>query len=162
MPWLRGLAALLLLTAAGVRSEIPGLLKPKPSSVVRPATSPDSSNRAVVAESAPRDSASKRKPLASMLSGLSAQAASRPPATTDSVPSSLSATPSSRSVPPLGDSLSSAGPDSLALGASGTPSPVAARSLPPRTLTLRQQVMFAGGFMAFIALMMTSMQNFNP
>lgn len=36
------------------------------------------------------------------------------------------------------------------------------RSLPPRTLTLRQQVMFAGGFMAFIALMMASMQNFNP
>lgn len=36
------------------------------------------------------------------------------------------------------------------------------RSLPPRTLTLRQQVMFAGGFMAFVALMMTSMQNFNP
>ena len=36
------------------------------------------------------------------------------------------------------------------------------RSLPPRTLTLRQQVMFAGGFMAFVALMMASMQNFNP
>ena len=37
-----------------------------------------------------------------------------------------------------------------------------ARSLPLRTLTLRQQVMFAGGFMAFVAIMMTSMQNFNP
>lgn len=36
------------------------------------------------------------------------------------------------------------------------------RSLPPRTLTLREQVMFAGGFMAFVALMMASMQNFNP
>lgn len=36
------------------------------------------------------------------------------------------------------------------------------RTLPPRTLTLRLQVMFAGGFMAFIALMMASMQNFNP
>lgn len=36
------------------------------------------------------------------------------------------------------------------------------RSLPPRTLTLRQQVMFAGGFMSFIAIMMASMQNFNP
>ena len=36
------------------------------------------------------------------------------------------------------------------------------RSLPPRTLSLRHQVMFAGGFMAFVALMMTSMQNFNP
>lgn len=36
------------------------------------------------------------------------------------------------------------------------------RSLPPRTLSLRHQVMFAGGFMAFIALMMASMQNFNP
>lgn len=39
---------------------------------------------------------------------------------------------------------------------------VAKRSLPPRTLSLRHQVMFAGGFMAFVALMMTSMQNFNP
>lgn len=36
------------------------------------------------------------------------------------------------------------------------------RELPPRTLTLRQQVMFAGGFMGFVALMMASMQNFNP
>lgn len=36
------------------------------------------------------------------------------------------------------------------------------RSLPPRTLSLRHQVMFAGGFMTFIALMMASMQNFNP
>lgn len=36
------------------------------------------------------------------------------------------------------------------------------RSLPPRTLSLRHQVMFAGGFMVFIALMMASMQNFNP
>ena len=36
------------------------------------------------------------------------------------------------------------------------------RMLPPRTLTLRQQVMFAGGFMTFVALMMASMQNFNP
>jgi hypothetical protein len=39
---------------------------------------------------------------------------------------------------------------------------VAKRALPPRTLSLRHQVMFAGGFMAFVALMMTSMQNFNP
>ena len=36
------------------------------------------------------------------------------------------------------------------------------RALPPRKLTLRQQVMFAGGFMTFVALMMASMQNFNP
>jgi hypothetical protein len=34
--------------------------------------------------------------------------------------------------------------------------------LPPRTLPLKRQMMFAGGFMVFIALMMTSLQNFNP
>lgn len=75
----------------------------------------------------------------------------------------------------VGDSTSAAAKDSLArsLTDSGlvvTDSAKTAldsaatrqRSLPPRTLTLRQQVMFAGGFMAFIALMMASMQNFNP
>ncbi len=40
--------------------------------------------------------------------------------------------------------------------------PHSARGTGPAALTLRQQVMFAGGFMAFIALMMASMQNFNP
>lgn len=54
--------------------------------------------------------------------------------------------------------------DSLASGSPRVPADSATRkrSLPPRTLTLREQVMFAGGFMAFIALMMASMQNFNP
>lgn len=36
------------------------------------------------------------------------------------------------------------------------------KQLPPRTLPFRQQMMFAGGFMVFVALMLTSMQNFNP
>lgn len=34
--------------------------------------------------------------------------------------------------------------------------------LPPRTLPLKRQMIFAGGFMVFLALMMTSLQNFNP
>jgi len=36
------------------------------------------------------------------------------------------------------------------------------KQLPPRTLPFKQQMMFAGGFMVFVALMLTSMQNFNP
>ena len=36
------------------------------------------------------------------------------------------------------------------------------KQLPPRILPLKQQMMFAGGFMVFMALMLTSMQNFNP
>ena len=57
----------------------------------------------------------------------------------------------------LGDSTGI--PDSARLADSTAKKP---RALPPRSLTLRQQVMFAGGFMTFIALMMASMQNFNP
>jgi len=56
----------------------------------------------------------------------------------------------------------SAADSAVAPGDSAKANVVAKRSLPARTLTLRQQVMFAGGFMAFVALMMTSMQNFNP
>jgi hypothetical protein len=73
---------------------------------------------------------------------------------------------------PVADSTSRAVRDSILPTDSGkvVPSPVDSskmaavekRSLPPRTLSLRHQVMFAGGFMAFVALMMTSMQNFNP
>lgn len=80
-------------------------------------------------------------------------------AVTDSVPAAV--------VP--SDSTPLAGRDSSgakALESAGSPTDsaakVPARQLPARTLTLRQQVMFAGGFMAFIALMMASMQNFNP
>lgn len=36
------------------------------------------------------------------------------------------------------------------------------KQLPPRTLPFKQQMMFAGGFMVFVALMLTSMQNLNP
>lgn len=36
------------------------------------------------------------------------------------------------------------------------------KQLPPRILPFKQQMMFAGGFMVFIALMLTSMQNLNP
>jgi len=36
------------------------------------------------------------------------------------------------------------------------------KQLPPRALPLKQQMMFAGGFMIFVAVMLTSMQNFNP
>lgn len=36
------------------------------------------------------------------------------------------------------------------------------KKLPPRVLPLKDQMVFAGGFMVFIALMMTSLQNFNP
>ena len=73
---------------------------------------------------------------------------------------------------PVADSTSRTVPDSILPTDSGTMVPstvdsskmaaVEKRSLPPRTLSLRHQVMFAGGFMAFVALMMTSMQNFNP
>lgn len=56
-------------------------------------------------------------------------------------------------VPSVADSAKARGDSSVA---------TRQRSLPPRTLTLRRQVMFAGGFMAFVALMMASMQNFNP
>lgn len=38
----------------------------------------------------------------------------------------------------------------------------AIKQLPPRTLPFKEQMMFAGGFMIFLALMITSMQNFNP
>lgn len=38
----------------------------------------------------------------------------------------------------------------------------AIKQLPPRTLPFKQQMMFAGGFMVFVALMLTSMQNLNP
>lgn len=69
----------------------------------------------------------------------------------------------------------SANPSSDSAGApsgtaTATPAPIAApaidssdlKQLPPRTLPLKQQMMFAGGFMAFLALMLTSMQNLNP
>lgn len=36
------------------------------------------------------------------------------------------------------------------------------KQLPARILPFKQQMMFAGGFMVFIALMLTSMQNLNP
>jgi len=36
------------------------------------------------------------------------------------------------------------------------------KQLPPRALPLKKQMMFAGGFMVCVALMLTSMQNFNP
>ncbi len=36
------------------------------------------------------------------------------------------------------------------------------KQLPPRILPLKQQMMFAGGVMIFLTLMMSSMQNFNP
>lgn len=48
-----------------------------------------------------------------------------------------------------------------------TPAPEArdttqSNQLPPRALPMKQQLMFAGGFMVFLALMLTSLQNFNP
>ncbi len=36
------------------------------------------------------------------------------------------------------------------------------KQLPPRVLPFKQQMMFAGGFMIFLAIMLTSMQNLNP
>jgi hypothetical protein len=36
------------------------------------------------------------------------------------------------------------------------------KKLPDRILPLSQQMMYAGGFMVFLALMITSLQNFNP
>ena len=38
----------------------------------------------------------------------------------------------------------------------------AVKKLPDRILPLSQQMMYAGGFMVFLALMITSLQNFNP
>lgn len=62
-----------------------------------------------------------------------------------------------------GDSLRPSDSASLADSARSADSTASKpRALPPRSLTLRQQVMFAGGFMTFVALMMASMQNFNP
>jgi len=79
------------------------------------------------------------------------------------------ATDSVRTPSAPSDSTPLAARDSLGAkipGSAASPADSAAkvpdRQLPARTLTLRQQVMFAGGFMAFIALMMASMQNFNP
>ncbi len=73
---------------------------------------------------------------------------------------------------PVADSTVRTGHDTILPTDSGKVAPsrvdsskiatVEKRSLPDRTLSLRHQVMFAGGFMAFVALMMTSMQNFNP
>ena len=50
-------------------------------------------------------------------------------------------------------------PDSTTRAPSDT---TAIKQLPPRTLPFKKQMMFAGGFMIFLALMLTSMQNFNP
>ena len=36
------------------------------------------------------------------------------------------------------------------------------KKLPDRVMPLSRQMMFAGGFMVFLALMVTSLQNFNP
>lgn len=36
------------------------------------------------------------------------------------------------------------------------------KKLPDRILPLSQQMMYAGGFMVFLVLMVTSLQNFNP
>jgi len=36
------------------------------------------------------------------------------------------------------------------------------KRLPDRVLPLSQQMMYAGGFMVFLALMISSLQNFNP
>ena len=36
------------------------------------------------------------------------------------------------------------------------------KKLPDRILPLSEQMMYAGGFMVFLALMITSLQNFNP
>jgi hypothetical protein len=36
------------------------------------------------------------------------------------------------------------------------------RKLPDRVMPLSRQMMFAGGFMIFLAVMITSLQNFNP
>lgn len=36
------------------------------------------------------------------------------------------------------------------------------KKLPDRVMPLSRQMMFAGGFMVFLALMITSLQNFNP
>ena len=36
------------------------------------------------------------------------------------------------------------------------------KQLPERVLPLSQQMMYAGGFMVFLALMISSLQNFNP
>jgi hypothetical protein len=36
------------------------------------------------------------------------------------------------------------------------------RKLPDRIMPLSRQMMFAGGFMIFLAVMITSLQNFNP
>ena len=65
------------------------------------------------------------------------------------------------------DSLSKASiaaRDSAARADSGAalPDSSRARSLPPRSLPLSQQMVFAGGFMVFVALMITSLQNLNP
>jgi hypothetical protein len=38
----------------------------------------------------------------------------------------------------------------------------AVKKLPDRILPLSDQMMYAGGFMVFLALMITSLQNFNP
>ena len=64
-------------------------------------------------------------------------------------------------------SASATPPDTTTLSAPTPPRAGAVDSsdlkqLPPRVLPFKQQMMFAGGFMIFLAVMLTSMQNFNP
>lgn len=94
-------------------------------------------NESAVAANAKADSASARPAV---------------PGASDSTAKPLSSAHDSASVRSRAPADSGSVPDSSAHK----------RALPERTLTLRQQVMFAGGFMAFVALMMASMQNFNP
>ncbi|MEN9306313.1 MAG: hypothetical protein RL173_245 [Fibrobacterota bacterium] len=82
------------------------------------------------------------------------------------------------SPPALGTTVSVKSKDTAtkAKDSTSTPSPIASKDtlskpkvdsadlkqLPPRALPLKEQMMFAGGFMIFVAIMLTSMQNFNP
>lgn len=71
--------------------------------------------------------------------------------------------PTSSSNATNGDSLApSSGTDPKPMLAKSAPDTSDLKQLPPRTLPLGKQMMFAGGFMVFLAIMLTSMQNFNP
>lgn len=98
----------------------------------------------------------------SLTGSLFERAAKTDSVTTTDVADSSIQTSSLDSLAKVGGDSGLAAPDSATAVGDSSAAQVKPRSLPPRTLTLRQQVMFAGGFMAFIALMMASMQNFNP
>lgn len=82
-----------------------------------------------------------------------AKALGQAPATSDT---------SAKPTAPASDPSPNTGTTAPPVPARGASDTSGIKQLPPRTLPFKQQMMFAGGFMVFVALMLTSMQNLNP